>query len=81
VGNLLIRDSRTARPCLLSLNYPMLDDRNETPSSFQVTDIGIWVRRENLLAWAAVLGDRAGIWHDFLTRHLHGRGVDGSSTR
>ncbi|MDF3290723.1 hypothetical protein [Streptomyces silvisoli] len=30
----------------------MLDDRNETPSSFEVTDLGIWDRRENLLAWA-----------------------------
>jgi acetyl esterase/lipase len=57
---LMIRDRGAARPCLLSLSYPMLDDRNETPSSFQVTDIGIWDRRENLLAWAAVLGDRAG---------------------
>lgn len=57
---LMIRDRGAARPCLLSLNYPMLDDRNETPSSHQVTDIGIWDRRENLLAWAAVLGDRVG---------------------
>ncbi|GAA4627523.1 alpha/beta hydrolase [Actinoallomurus vinaceus] len=59
-GALMIRDRGAARPCLLSLNYPMLDDRNETPSSHQVTDIGVWDRRENLLAWAAVLGDRAG---------------------
>jgi acetyl esterase/lipase len=57
---LMIRDRGAARPCLLSLAYPMLDDRNETPSSHQVTDIGIWDRRENLLAWSAVLGDRAG---------------------
>ncbi len=57
---LMVRDRGAARPCLLSLSYPMLDDRNETPSSFQVTDIGVWDRRENLLAWTAVLGDRAG---------------------
>ncbi|WP_306207084.1 alpha/beta hydrolase fold domain-containing protein [Actinoplanes sp. RD1] len=57
---LMIRDRGAAKPCLLALNYPMLDDRNETPSSRQVVDLGIWDRRENLLAWAAVLGDRAG---------------------
>ena len=57
---LMVRDRGAVRPCLLSLNYPMLDDRNETPSSHQVTDIGVWDRRENLLAWAAVLGDRTG---------------------
>ncbi|WP_269857523.1 alpha/beta hydrolase fold domain-containing protein [Streptomyces sp. RPT161] len=57
---LMLRDRQDARPCFLSLSYPMLDDRNETPSSFEVTDLGIWDRRENLLAWAAVLGDRVG---------------------
>jgi acetyl esterase/lipase len=57
---LMIRDRGATPPCLLSLNYAMLDDRNETPSSFEVTDLGIWDRRENLLAWAAVLGDRVG---------------------
>ncbi|MFD9701858.1 alpha/beta hydrolase fold domain-containing protein [Lentzea sp. NPDC059081] len=57
---LMIRDRGAARPCLLSLNYAMLDDRNATPSSHQITDVGIWDRRENLLAWQAVLGDRAG---------------------
>ncbi len=55
---LMIRDRGTAAPCLLALSYPMLDDRNDTPSSHQVVDIGIYDRRENLLAWAAVLGDR-----------------------
>ncbi|SEP48766.1 alpha/beta hydrolase fold domain-containing protein [Amycolatopsis saalfeldensis] len=57
---LMVRDRGVARPRLLSLNYPMLDDRNETPSSHQVTDVGVWDRKENLLAWTAVLGDRAG---------------------
>ncbi|MFC5834493.1 alpha/beta hydrolase fold domain-containing protein [Nonomuraea insulae] len=57
---LMARDRQATRPCLLSLNYPMLDDRNETPSSFEVTGLGVWDRRENLLAWAAVLGDRVG---------------------
>lgn len=57
---LMIRDRGAASPRLLSLSYAMLDDRNETPSSHQVTDVGIWDRRENLLAWTAVLGDRVG---------------------
>lgn len=55
---LMIRDRGDAAPCLLALNYPMLDDRNETPSSHQIVDLGVWDRRENLLAWAAVLGGR-----------------------
>ncbi len=38
----------------------MLDDRNETRSSHEITDLGIWDRQTNLLAWHAVLGDRAG---------------------
>jgi acetyl esterase/lipase len=57
---LMVRDRGDAAPCLLALSYPMLDDRNDTPSSHQVTDVGVWDRRESLLAWAAVLGDRAG---------------------
>ncbi|MDF3288204.1 alpha/beta hydrolase fold domain-containing protein [Streptomyces sp. RB6PN23] len=57
---LMLRDRQDARPCFLSLSYPMLDDRNETPASFEVTDLGLWDRRENLLAWAVVLGDRVG---------------------
>ncbi|MYX56094.1 alpha/beta hydrolase fold domain-containing protein, partial [Streptomyces sp. SID8382] len=57
---LMLRDRGDRRPRLLSLNYPMLDDRNETPSSHEIVDLGIYDRRENTYAWAAVLGDRAG---------------------
>jgi acetyl esterase/lipase len=57
---LMIRDREAPRLKLLSLNYPMLDDRNETPSSHEIIDLGIWDRRENQLAWSAVLGDRVG---------------------
>lgn len=57
---LMARDFNAPTPCLLALSYAMLDDRNETPSSHQVTDVGVWDRRENLIAWAAVLGDRVG---------------------
>lgn len=36
--------------------YPMIDDRNETPSSHEITDIGIWDRAGNIEAWAWYLG-------------------------
>lgn len=47
-------------PRLLGLVYPMLDDRNETPSSREITSLGVWDREENLRAWRLVLGERAG---------------------
>ena len=37
--------------------YPMIDDRNESPSSFEITDVGIWDRATNLEAWQWYLGD------------------------
>ncbi|MFD3942015.1 alpha/beta hydrolase [Streptomyces sp. NPDC058579] len=57
---LVIRDRGAATPLFQMLMYPMLDDRNTTDSSREFTDIGIWDRSTNLLAWQAVLGDRAG---------------------
>lgn len=42
------------------LMYPMLDDRNETPSSHQMNGVGIWRRDDNVYAWDQVLGDRRG---------------------
>lgn len=38
--------------------YPMIDDRNETPSSHEITDIGIWDRSGNIEAWAWYLGGK-----------------------
>jgi acetyl esterase/lipase len=38
--------------------YPMIDDRNETPSTHEITDIGIWDRAGNLEAWAWYLGGK-----------------------
>jgi acetyl esterase/lipase len=37
--------------------YPMIDDRNETPSSHEITDIGLWDRAGNIEAWKWYLGD------------------------
>ncbi len=43
------------------LVYPMLDDRNQTPSSMEFAGRWPgWPREMNLLGWQALLGDRAG---------------------
>jgi acetyl esterase/lipase len=36
--------------------YPMIDDRNVTPSSHAIVDIGIWDRAGNIEAWEWYLG-------------------------
>jgi len=38
--------------------YPMIDDTNETASSQEITDIGIWDRSGNIEAWAWYLGGK-----------------------
>ncbi|PRY30885.1 alpha/beta hydrolase [Pseudosporangium ferrugineum] len=38
--------------------YPMIDDRNGTASSHEITDIGIWDRDGNAEAWAWYLGGK-----------------------
>ncbi|HLU73851.1 MAG TPA: alpha/beta hydrolase [Nonomuraea sp.] len=57
---LLVRDRGAATPLFQLLMYAMLDDRGTTDSSREITNIGIWDRSTNLLAWQAILGDRAG---------------------
>lgn len=52
---LMIRDGGEPAPRCLALSYPMLDDRNETRSSREITSLGIWDRSTNILAWEAVL--------------------------
>jgi acetyl esterase/lipase len=41
------------------LIYPMLDDRNITPSSHTINDQRTWNREKNIFAWKAYLGDSA----------------------
>lgn len=41
------------------LLYPMLDDRNDTPSVEAFPDIPPWNSRHNAAAWSALLGTRA----------------------
>ncbi len=38
------------------LMCPMIDDRNETPSSYELIDESIWDRTSNLTSWDALLG-------------------------
>ena len=39
---------------------PMLDDRNDTPSSWQMAGIGVWDRAANEVGWTALLGPARG---------------------
>ncbi len=63
-GNLCLATALVARDGggpplqLLMAPYPMLDDRNETPSSREITDVGAWDRAANLQAWEWFLGGR-----------------------
>ena len=43
---------------LILFIYPIIDDRNETPSSKQITDVGIWDREANIEAWDCYLGSK-----------------------
>lgn len=38
--------------------YPMVDHRNETPSSYEVLDVGVWDRGANIEAWGYFLAGR-----------------------
>jgi acetyl esterase/lipase len=56
-----IRARDAGGPALVAqlLVYPMLDHRNETPSSHAIQDLRVWNRSANLLAWEAYLGGGA----------------------
>ncbi len=57
---LLARDRAEVSPCFQLLTFPMLDDRNETPSSYMIDDSRLWSRDANLAAWSAYLGGNNG---------------------
>lgn len=57
---LLARDRGGPRPVGQVLMYPMLDDRNDTTSAYQMAGVGAWDRTANETAWTAVLGDARG---------------------
>lgn len=57
---LLARDR--SGPALLGqlLMCPMIDDRNDRTSTWQMAGVGVWDRTANATGWAAMLGDAAG---------------------
>lgn len=57
---LLARDRGEAPIAFQWLIYPMLDDRNITPSSRAITDPRTWNRESNLNGWRAYLGTEPG---------------------
>ncbi|MGI9624423.1 MAG: alpha/beta hydrolase [Acidimicrobiales bacterium] len=57
---LLTRDRQGPAICFQLLTYPMLDDRNETPSSHAISDLRVWNRTANLVSWDAYLEGHAG---------------------
>jgi acetyl esterase/lipase len=57
---LLARDRKGPELVFQALTYPMLDDRNNTPSARELHDIPSWSQQHNDSAWRAVLGMKAG---------------------
>ena len=57
---LLARDRNGPALVFQALTYPMLDDRNDTPSAREFHDIPSWSHQHNEGAWLALLGPKAG---------------------
>ena len=57
---LLVRDRAEFNLSHQLLIYPMIDDRNDTPSAKLVTDPPVWNNKRNEYAWKAYLGDSYG---------------------
>ena len=55
---LMARDQEFPKLSFQMANYPMIDDRNVTPSSKEITDVGIWDRKANIEAWDWYLGGK-----------------------
>lgn len=58
--SLLTRDRKGPQPIGQVLMCPMLDDRNDSPSTYQMAGLGIWDRTSNETGWTALLGSRRG---------------------
>lgn len=55
---LMARDRGTMKFKYMMPIYPMIDDRNETSSTHEVTEVGIWDRSGNIEAWEMYLGGK-----------------------
>jgi acetyl esterase/lipase len=53
---LMARDKGSMSFSYMMPIYPMIDDRNETASTHDVTEVGIWDRSGNIEAWELYLG-------------------------
>ena len=61
---LLARDRGEVEICFQQLVYPMLDDRNITPSSHYVQHPKTWNRNANIAGWSALAGRVSGLHRD-----------------
>jgi acetyl esterase/lipase len=57
---LLARDRGEVPLCFQYLVYPMIDDRDATASTHEITTTRAWGRRSNQIGWRSYLGDRVG---------------------
>lgn len=59
----MLRDKGELKIAFLMPLYPMLDDRNVTPSSYEINEDNLptaWNREANLVAWRMYLGSNFG---------------------
>jgi acetyl esterase/lipase len=56
---LLARDRSGPAICFQMPLYPMIDERNETPSSYEIVHPSVWNRANNAAAWRMYLGEHA----------------------
>ena len=56
--SMMVRDKGGPKIAFQMPIYPMLDDRHETPSSHEITNIGIWDREGSIEAWKWYLGGK-----------------------
>lgn len=55
--SLLARDRKGPKIAFQMPLYPMIDDRNITPSSYEITDARVWNRESNTFGWNMYLGE------------------------
>lgn len=55
---LYARDHGGPKVSFVMAPYPMIDYKHDQPSTYEITDVGIWDREIGLEAWRLYLGDR-----------------------
>lgn len=59
--SLLARDRKYPSICLQMPLYPMIDDRNNTPSANEIKEGFVWNQRANEAGWKMYLGEMYGM--------------------